>query len=545
MKPIVTDPTQADIARLFEDFKDRGPHEWPDGTLLADGDVALAFARDLWLMVLESGQGGAFLPGWSSPAETLTGASGLRASAEQVNRSLIGRRWARKGAPLARRDFWEEIVVPLPNPSDIVWGYSRDLGSFAGAGVVEGGVFMASFPAAAYTPTLAGLRDAVPSRQDSGGNPAKPDEVEALYAPQEATPLRVVVADRHQLVRQGLLRYLGTAEFEVVATAVDGAQALRLVGELRPDVLITDIRLPVIDGLQLAATIGEHFPSVRVVILTAYDDRRFIEAATATGVAAYVLKGDSAEKLISAIRTAVQKEVDPGPDPWKAPMLDADKPLGADGRNGCDMAAQPLVLADDESVTVETPTDGGAEVAAQDRPSVSCSLPGCGNEAVRRADACRAHLLLQLREDGVFVPGGDSPLAEIAGAVVFLTSSMVSSLPSHVVDAAGPYVDIDMYASIHPDAAWQLSQLGLDVLGSTLIDRVPFLGMSLEAPMEFGPDVLLRLKVGVPVSAAGELRPRLESLLADVVREIVGPEARITCIAEPDTLGDDDALPGA
>lgn len=309
----MTEPTRADIARFFEMFKNRGPHEWSDGTPVADRHVLLAFALDLWLMVFDSGQGGAFLPGWSDPVEALTGASNLRATAERVNESPIGRRWARKGAPLARRDFWEEIVVPLPNPSDIVWGYSRELVSFAGAGVVEGGVFVAAFPAAAYTPILEGLRHAVPSRQDPEGILVGLDGGESVGVTHDAPPLgRVLIADRHQLVRQGLVRYLGNADFDVVATAVDGAQALRLVGELRPDVLITDIRLPAIDGLQLAATVREQFPHVRVVILTTYDEELFIEAARASGVVAYILKAESAERLISVLRAVVQGEADLG-----------------------------------------------------------------------------------------------------------------------------------------------------------------------------------------------------------------------------------------
>lgn len=84
------------------------------------------------------------------------------------------------------------------------------------------------------------------------------------------------------------------------------------MGELTPDVLITDIRLPVIDGLELARTMREQFPDVRVVILTGFDDLRFKEAATAAGVAAYVLKSESAEKMISVLRAVVREEVNLG-----------------------------------------------------------------------------------------------------------------------------------------------------------------------------------------------------------------------------------------
>jgi hypothetical protein len=101
----------------------------------------------------------------------------------------------------------------------------------------------------------------------------------------------------------------------------------------------------------------------------------------------------------------------------------------------------------------------------------------------------------------------------------------------------GPYVGVDMYASIEQKAPWQLAQFGLDVLGTMLSDERPFSGMKLERPMEFGPDVLLRLRVGVPASMLDDLCPRLEGLLTDVVREIVGPDVRAACVAGPDDGG--------
>ena len=135
---------------------------------------------------------------------------------------------------------------------------------------------------------------------------------EPILAPQSVEPARgrVVVSDRHQLVRQALTRYLATTSLEVIATTGEGEQALRLVGELSPDLLITDIRLEGMDGLTLARKVREMFPYVRVVILTAYTDDQFRAEAEAAGVAAYLLKSASVEEVLSALRAVVDRDVD-------------------------------------------------------------------------------------------------------------------------------------------------------------------------------------------------------------------------------------------
>lgn len=118
--------------------------------------------------------------------------------------------------------------------------------------------------------------------------------------------VRLVLADDHQIVRQGLRAILATvAEFELVGEAADGAQAVRLVEDLRPDVLILDLKMPRLGGLDAARQVARKAPTTRVVVLSMYTDEAYVVEALRAGVSAYVLKGSSFSELVHAVREAV------------------------------------------------------------------------------------------------------------------------------------------------------------------------------------------------------------------------------------------------
>ncbi len=115
--------------------------------------------------------------------------------------------------------------------------------------------------------------------------------------------IKVAIADDHSLVRQGLRRYLDTAEdIEVVGEAANGHEALSLVDSASPDIILLDIRMPEMDGLEAARKIRDRFPDVGVIMLTAYDDRQFVVEAVRAGARGYVLKARDAEHLIQTVR---------------------------------------------------------------------------------------------------------------------------------------------------------------------------------------------------------------------------------------------------
>jgi len=117
--------------------------------------------------------------------------------------------------------------------------------------------------------------------------------------------VRVLLADDEALVRTGLRLILGTEPgFEVVGEAADGEEALRLVAELSPDVLLLDIRMPVLDGLQTTRRLREAGDATAIVILTTFDTDRNVLEALQSGASGFLLKDAPADRLVTALRAA-------------------------------------------------------------------------------------------------------------------------------------------------------------------------------------------------------------------------------------------------
>lgn len=113
----------------------------------------------------------------------------------------------------------------------------------------------------------------------------------------------IVLADDHRIVRQGL-RALLTAEkdFTVIGEAGDGREALDVVRRLNPDVLVLDLMMPGLNGLEVARQLHKQTPKVGIVVLSMYDDEGFVLEALANGVSAYVLKDSNSSDLVQAVR---------------------------------------------------------------------------------------------------------------------------------------------------------------------------------------------------------------------------------------------------
>jgi DNA-binding NarL/FixJ family response regulator len=121
-----------------------------------------------------------------------------------------------------------------------------------------------------------------------------------------AAPLRVVVADDHELIRATLRLLLTPSEgLEIVGEAATGAEVAPVVARTRPDVVVLDLHMPLLDGLQCVEQLAATHPEVTTVLLTAVDDPGVIEAGLRRGAAAYVLKGIDPLDLASAIRQSV------------------------------------------------------------------------------------------------------------------------------------------------------------------------------------------------------------------------------------------------
>jgi DNA-binding NarL/FixJ family response regulator len=122
-------------------------------------------------------------------------------------------------------------------------------------------------------------------------------------------PVRIVVADDHEVVRAGFAALLDTQpDFTVLGTASDGAEAVRISRELRPDVILMDVRMPGTDGIEATRqlTVGAGGP--RVIILTTFDLDQYVYDALCAGASGFLLKDVTAERLFDAVRVVAAGE---------------------------------------------------------------------------------------------------------------------------------------------------------------------------------------------------------------------------------------------
>jgi response regulator NasT len=123
---------------------------------------------------------------------------------------------------------------------------------------------------------------------------------------QAQSPVRIVVAEDEALIRMDLIEMLDEAGYEVVAQASDGAQAIELVQEHKPDLAILDVKMPILDGISAAEEIIATCP---VLMLTAFSQRELVDRARDAGVMAYVLKPFTINDLVPAIEIAISRHL--------------------------------------------------------------------------------------------------------------------------------------------------------------------------------------------------------------------------------------------
>jgi DNA-binding NarL/FixJ family response regulator len=130
------------------------------------------------------------------------------------------------------------------------------------------------------------------------------------------TLIRLVIADDHELIREGVKKILRPcADLKVVGEAADLQQAIALVAQVRPDVVVLDITLPDFDGLEGLAELRRHFPELRIVMLSMHPEERYALAALRAGALGYVSKATASSELVEAVRRAGEG------GPWVGPRV--------------------------------------------------------------------------------------------------------------------------------------------------------------------------------------------------------------------------------
>jgi two-component system, NarL family, response regulator DegU len=144
-----------------------------------------------------------------------------------------------------------------------------------------------------------------------------------------------MLADDHRMLREGLRRSMSDQGFDVVGEARDGDEAIRLAEELQPEVILMDVTMPEVDGVEATRQIRLQYPDIRIVMLTMHADQEVLAAAIRAGASGYLVKDCSTEEIASAVRMAASGETALSPQ-LAASMLDEvrklDQPSSEDER---------------------------------------------------------------------------------------------------------------------------------------------------------------------------------------------------------------------
>jgi len=115
-------------------------------------------------------------------------------------------------------------------------------------------------------------------------------------------PIRVILADDHPVMRLGIRNLLSRSDqIQVIGEAGNGFDAIRMVGELKPDVLLLDMEMPGMDGVEVARRLREAESPVRILVLSAYDDRQYILSVLEQGASGYLTKDEAPDTIIDAV----------------------------------------------------------------------------------------------------------------------------------------------------------------------------------------------------------------------------------------------------
>lgn len=139
-------------------------------------------------------------------------------------------------------------------------------------------------------------------------------------------PIRLILADDHRMLRESLRRSMEEHGFDIVGEVGDGQEAVSLATELRPDVVLMDVTMPVLDGIQAARLIRERAPETQVVMLTMHADRETLDQALRAGAVGYLVKDCSTDEVVTTLRTAADRNAVLSTELAAAMLAEAKRP---------------------------------------------------------------------------------------------------------------------------------------------------------------------------------------------------------------------------
>lgn len=173
-------------------------------------------------------------------------------------------------------------------------------------------------------------------------------------------PIRLMLVDDHEMFREALRVILERqAEFLVVAEAANGGEALHILEHLRPDILLLDVALPDLNGIEVARRIAECQPEVKIVVLSGFADRFFVVESLKAGARAFVLKSSGSKELIRAIHAVDAGHV------FLSPEVTGLAVGGASAGEGADKGRPPLTPREKEVLVLIVSGKRSAEIARQ------------------------------------------------------------------------------------------------------------------------------------------------------------------------------------